>query len=161
MKGLLCGALPGDNVGFTVKNMFVSVASDSKNNSLMEAAGFTPQVISLNNLGHIGAEYAPVLDYHTAHIACKFAELRKKIDYHSGRKLEDGPKFLKLVMLPSWIWFLASPCVESFSDYPTLSHSAMRDMRQMVVAVGVVSSGEEGIWGWQSHQACPESSEAE
>src|SRR5437588_2422851 len=45
-----------------------------KNDPPMEAAGFTAQVIILNHPGQISAGYAPVLDCHTAHIACKFAE---------------------------------------------------------------------------------------
>ena len=79
----LSEALPGDNVGFNVKNVSVkdvrrgNVAGDSKNDPPMEAAGFTAQVIILNHPGQISAGYAPVLDCHTAHIACKFAELKK------------------------------------------------------------------------------------
>ncbi|MBZ3891518.1 Elongation factor 1-alpha 1 [Sciurus carolinensis] len=97
----LSEALPGDNVGFKVKNVSVkdvrrgNVAGDSKNDPPMEAAGFTAQLIILNHPGQISAGYAPVLDCHTAHISCKFAELKEKIDHHSGKKLEDGPKFLK------------------------------------------------------------------
>uniref|UniRef100_A0A8C0TLE7 Translation elongation factor EFTu/EF1A C-terminal domain-containing protein n=1 Tax=Canis lupus familiaris TaxID=9615 RepID=A0A8C0TLE7_CANLF len=97
----LSEALPGDNVGFNVKNVSVkdvhrgNVAGDSKNDPPMEVAGFTLQVIILNHPGQISAGYAPVLHCHTAHIACKFAELKEKIDHHSGKKLEDGPKFLK------------------------------------------------------------------
>ena len=90
----LSEALPGDSVGFNVKNMsvkdvrFGSVTGDSKNDPPMEAAGFTAQVIILNHPGQISAGYAPVLGCHTAHIACKFAELKKKIDCHSGKKLQ-------------------------------------------------------------------------
>ena len=46
----LSEALPGDTVGFNVKNVFVkdvrrgNVAGDSKNDPPMEAAGFTAQV---------------------------------------------------------------------------------------------------------------------
>uniref|UniRef100_A0A8C0PMA2 Elongation factor 1-alpha 1 n=1 Tax=Canis lupus familiaris TaxID=9615 RepID=A0A8C0PMA2_CANLF len=88
----LSEALPGDNVSFNVKNVSVkdvhrdNVADDSKNEPPMEAAGFTAQVIILNHPGQISAGYAPVLDCHTAHIACKFAELKEKIDRHSGKK---------------------------------------------------------------------------
>merc|ERR1712004_679376 len=62
-------ALPGDNVGFNVKNVSVkeirrgNVCSDSKNDP-----------------GEIRKGYSPVLDCHTAHIACKFEEMVEKID---------------------------------------------------------------------------------
>ena len=62
-----------------------------------------------------------MLDCHTAHIACKFAELKEKIDRRSGKKLEDNPKALKsgdaaiVDMIPG-----KPMCVESFSDYPPL-----------------------------------------
>ncbi|KAK7821217.1 hypothetical protein U0070_000163 [Myodes glareolus] len=123
--GALSEALPGDNVGFNVKNVSVkdvkrgNVAGDSKNDSPMEAAGFTAQVIILNHPGQISAGYAPVLDCHTAHLACTFAELKEKIDRLSGKKLEDGSKFLKsgdaaiVDMVPR-----KPMCVENFSDYP-------------------------------------------
>uniref|UniRef100_A0A8C2MNC8 EEF1A1 n=1 Tax=Cricetulus griseus TaxID=10029 RepID=A0A8C2MNC8_CRIGR len=119
----LSEALPGDNVGFNVKNV------DSKNDPPMEAAGFTAQVIILNHPGQISAGYASVLDCHTAHIASKFAELKEKIDCLSGKKLEDGPKFLKsgdaaiVGMVPG-----KPMCVESISDYPPLGRFAVHDM---------------------------------
>ena len=94
-------AFPGDNVGFNVKNMSVkdvpcgNVAGDSKNDPPMEAAGFTAQVIILNHPGQLSAGRAPALDGHTAHTACQLAQLKEKIDRHSGKKLENGPTFLK------------------------------------------------------------------
>uniref|UniRef100_A0A2K6R2Y2 Tr-type G domain-containing protein n=1 Tax=Rhinopithecus roxellana TaxID=61622 RepID=A0A2K6R2Y2_RHIRO len=149
----LSEALPGDNVGFNVKNVSVkdvrrgNVAGDSKNDPPMEAAGFTAQVIILNHPGQISAGYTPVLDCHTAHIACKFAELKEKIDRRSGKKLEDGPKFLKsgdaaiVDMVPG-----KPMCVESFSDYPPLGHFAVRDMRQ-TVALGVIKAVDKKAAG--------------
>merc|ERR1712023_504596 len=93
--------LPGDNVGFNVKNVSVkdirrgNVASDSKNDPAMGAASFNAQVIVLNHPGQVGAGYAPVLDCHTAHIACKFQTITEKMDRLSGKKMEDNPKFVK------------------------------------------------------------------
>uniref|UniRef100_A0A672N2J5 Elongation factor 1-alpha n=1 Tax=Sinocyclocheilus grahami TaxID=75366 RepID=A0A672N2J5_SINGR len=142
----LAEALPGDNVGFNVKNVSVkdirrgNVAGDSKNDPPQAAANFTAQVIILNHPGQISQGYAPVLDCHTAHIACKFAELKEKIDRRSGKKLEDNPKALKsgdaaiVEMIPG-----KPMCVESFSQYPPLGRFAVRDMRQ-TVAVGVIKA---------------------
>jgi len=142
----LVEGVPGDNVGFNIKNVSVKeirrgmVCSDSKNDPAKEAASFNAQVIVLNHPGQIGAGYSPVLDCHTAHIACKFAELIEKIDRRSGKKIEDAPKFVKsgdaaiVKMIPT-----KPMCVESFSEYPPLGRFAVRDMRQ-TVAVGVIKS---------------------
>jgi elongation factor 1-alpha len=140
---------PGDNVGFNVKNVSVKeirrgmVCSDTKNDPAKEAASFNAQIIVLNHPGQIAAGYSPVLDCHTAHIACKFAELIEKIDRRSGKKIEDAPKFVKsgdaaiVKMIPT-----KPMCVESFTEYPPLGRFAVRDMRQ-TVAVGVIKSVEK------------------
>merc|ERR1719146_333825 len=139
-------AIPGDNVGFNVKNVSIKelkrgfVASDSKNDPAKEAASFVAQVIIMNHPGQISQGYCPVLDCHTSHIACKFTELQVKMDKRSGKKLEDNPKFLKngeaglVELTPS-----KPMCVESFKSYPPLGRFAVRDMRQ-TVAVGVIKS---------------------
>jgi elongation factor 1-alpha len=145
----LSQAEPGDNVGFNVKNVSVkdikrgNVASDNKNDPAKGAKTFTAQVIVLNHPGEIGNGYSPVLDCHTAHIACKFEELQEKIDRRSGKKLEDFPKKVKsgdaaiVRMKPS-----KPMCVEAFQQYPPLGRFAVRDMRQ-TVAVGVIKSVEK------------------
>ena len=61
-----------------------NVCGDSKQDPPKEAASFLAQVIVLNHPGQIGAGYAPVLDCHTAHIACKFDTLTEKIDRRTG-----------------------------------------------------------------------------
>merc|ERR1711877_96993 len=102
--------------------------------------GFNAQVIVLNHPGQVGAGYAPVLDCHTAHIACKFGELLEKIDRRSGKSIEASPKYIKsgdaaiVKMIPS-----KPMCVEPFTEYPPLGRFAVRDMRQ-TVAVGVIKS---------------------
>merc|ERR1711997_25117 len=139
-------ALPGDNVGFNIKNVSVKdikrgyVASDSKNKPAAGVSDFTAQVIVLNHPGQVSNGYSPVLDCHTAHIACKFAEIKEKCDRRSGKKLEDDPKFIKsgdaaiVTLVPS-----KPMCVEAFVDFPPLGRFAVRDMRQ-TVAVGVIKS---------------------
>ena len=97
----LTEGLPGDNVGFNVKNVSVkeirrgNVAGDSKNDPPKGCDSFNAQVIVLNHPGQVGAGYAPVLDCHTAHIACKFSEILEKIDRRTGKSIENNPKFIK------------------------------------------------------------------
>ncbi|CAI9157986.1 unnamed protein product [Rangifer tarandus platyrhynchus] len=149
----LSEAIPGDNVGFNVKNVSVkdvrhgNVAGDSKNDPPMEAAGFTAQVIILKHPGQISAGYAPVLDCHTAHTASKFAELKEKIDRRYGKKLEDGPKFLKPGDAAIIDTVSGNPrCVEIFSDFPPLGRFAVCDMRQ-TVAVDVIKAVDKKAAG--------------
>ncbi|CAM9209248.1 unnamed protein product [Heterosigma akashiwo] len=142
-------AVPGDNVGFNVKNVSVkdikrgNVASDSKNDPAMGCANFTAQVIIMNHPGQIQKGYSPVLDCHTAHVACKFADISQKMDRRSGKTLEENPKFVKngdaciATLEPS-----KPMCVEAFSEYPPLGRFAVRDMRQ-TVAVGVIKAVEK------------------
>lgn len=142
----LSEAVPGDNVGFNVKNVSVKelrrgfVAGDSKASPPRGAADFTAQVIVLNHPGQIANGYTPVLDCHTAHIACKFAEIKEKCDRRTGKTTEENPKSIKsgdaaiVNLVPS-----KPLCVESFSEFPPLGRFAVRDMRQ-TVAVGVIKS---------------------
>ena len=142
----LTEAVPGDNVGFNVKNVSVkeirrgNVAGDSKRDPPKEAETFTAQVIIMNHPGEIKNGYAPVLDCHTAHIACVFQELKEKIDRRTGKTVEENPKAVK--SKDSAIVELKPKkpmCVESFQEYPPLGRFAVRDMKQ-TVAVGIIKA---------------------
>jgi len=139
-------AQPGDNIGFNVKNLAVNlirrgyVCGDMKNDPPKAVEKFTAQVIILNHPGQIAVGYTPVLDCHTAHIACKFTTLLEKLDKRSGKKVEDNPKAVKkndaaiVELTPT-----KPMCVEDYVTYPPLGRFAVRDMRQ-TVAVGVIKS---------------------
>merc|ERR1712013_371313 len=73
----LTEAVPGDNVGFNVRNVSVkdirrgNVASDSSNDPAKEARMFTAQV------------------------ACRFDKILQKMDRRTNKLLEENPKFVK------------------------------------------------------------------
>jgi elongation factor 1-alpha len=137
-------AIPGDNVGFNVKGLSVQdikrgyVASDAKNVPAQDTDNFKAQVIVMHHPGQIMNGYAPVLDCHTCHIACKFAEIENKMDKRTGKVTEELPKAIKsgdaaiVKMIPS-----KPMVIEAFSEFPPLGRFAVRDMKQ-TVAVGVV-----------------------
>jgi len=145
-------AFPGDNVGFNVKNLSIKdikrgmVAGDTKNDPPQGVESFEAQVIVLNHPNQIAAGYCPVLDCHTAHIACKFERLINKLNKRTGQVEEADPKAIKsgdasiVQLIPT-----KPLCVESFSDYPPLGRFAVRDMRQ-TVAVGVIKKVTKGAW---------------
>jgi len=116
------------------------VVGDAKVDPPCAAESFTAQIIIINHPGEIFPGYSPVLDCHTAHVACTFAEIISKIDRRSGKELEEKPTSLKngdsaiVKLVPS-----KPLCVEVFSEYAALGRFAIRDMKQ-TVAVGVVKS---------------------
>merc|ERR1712194_565135 len=135
-------AVPGDNVGFNVKNLSVkdirrgNVCGDSKNDPPKEAVSFNAQVIIMEHPGQIS-------NGHTAHIACKFDNIYEKLDPRTSKKTEDNPKFVKKndACMPKLV--PTKPmCVEAFKSYAPLGRFAVRDMRQ-TVAVGVIKDVEK------------------
>ena len=142
-------AIPGDNVGFNVKGLSVTdikrgyVASDAKNVPAKDTEFFKAQVIVMNHPGQIMNGYAPVLDCHTCHIACKFAEIENKMDKRTGKVTEEFPKFIKSGDAGIVKMIASKPMVvEAFNEFPPLGRFAVRDMKQ-TVAVGVVKATEK------------------
>jgi len=129
-------AIPGDNVGFNVKGLSVTdikrgyVASDTKREPAMDTEYFKAQVIVMNHPGKIQNGYAPVLDCHTCHIACKFAEIENKMDKRTGKVTEEFPKHIQtgdaaiVKMIPS-----KPMVVEAFNEFAPLGRFAVRDMK--------------------------------
>jgi len=140
-------AAPGDNVGFNIKGLSIkdiargNVASNSKDHPAKQVRRFYAQVIVLNH-NNVTDNYTPVLDCHTAHIACKFNTIVSEIDPRNGSEKRKASEDTKLtlkknqacmaVMLPT-----KKMCVEAYSDFPPLGRFAIRDMRR-TVAVGVI-----------------------
>ena len=141
---ILPEAGPGDNIGFNVRNVSVKdikrgfVASDANNNPAAQAEKITAQIIIMNHPNQISAGYSPVIDCHTAHIACRFDKLLEKIDKRTGKVTEAEPKSLKngeaamIELIPN-----KPLCAETYKEFPPLGRFAVRDMKQ-TVAVGVI-----------------------
>ncbi|KAJ7754685.1 translation elongation factor 1a [Mycena maculata] len=138
---------PGDQVGFSLLQAVSvndiprgNVASDSKNDPAKEAASMTAQIIVIAHANKISAGYTPILECHTASVACTFAELLQKVDRRTNKLFESKPNFIKtgdccvVKLIPS-----RPLCVEAYGEYPPLGRFVVRDMRQ-IVAVGVIMS---------------------
>lgn len=139
----LTQAVPGDNVGFNVKNV------DKKDVKRGEVVGpvssppkvaqeFTAQIVVLEHPTAIGKGYTPVFHLHTAQIACTIVELVEKKDPKTGATMQKNPDFLKsgdvaIVKIKP----LKPVVVEKFQEFPPLGRFAIRDMGQ-TVAAGVV-----------------------
>jgi len=139
-------ALPGDNVGFNVRNLDMKniyrgavIAEDKARCAVVNTTGtFTAQVIVIWHPTAVAAGYTPVVHSHTAQIACKLTEIDKKMDPKTGQVTEDKPQFLKkgeagiIKMQP-----IKKFPLEKFKEFPELGRVAVRDMGR-TVAVGVV-----------------------
>ena len=137
-------AIPGDNVGFNVKGILRRelkrgyVCGDAMNDPPKEVENFIAHIVALFHPGRICKGYVPMVHCHTAHIACKFTEIKHKLDRKTGEVIEDSPQYIKsgeaaiVVLTP-----LKPMVVEKFEDYPQLGRFVITDMRQ-TVAVGVI-----------------------
>ncbi|UJR17806.1 hypothetical protein I4U23_004705 [Adineta vaga] len=140
---------PGDNLGFNIRGIGFRelrrgfVCSDATNDPAREAVSFTAQIIVLHHPNQICQGYTPVIDCHTAHVACRFVELISKICRRTGKVTEETPKYIKsgesgiVKLIP-----IKPVCVEKFSDYPALGRFAVRDLKQ-TVAVGIIIDVEK------------------
>merc|ERR1712093_375122 len=139
----LAQAAPGDNVGFNIKGLSVkqinrgNVASDAKKCPAKPVRRFLAQVIVLKHK-QIKSGYTPVLDCHTAHIACKFNTVLSKLDARTGKVAALLPSAVKTGDAAMVALTPTKPmCLEAYSAFAPLGRFAVRDMRH-TVAVGIV-----------------------
>merc|ERR1712032_1463678 len=139
----LDSAKPGDNVGFNVKGLSIkqinrgNVTSDAKSKPAQPVRRFLAQVIILKHK-QIKSGYTPVLDCHTAHIACKFNTVLAKLDARTGNITAYMPAAVKSGDAAMVALTPTKPmCLESYSQFAPLGRFAVRDMRH-TVAVGIV-----------------------
>ena len=143
----LTEAGPGCNVGLNVKGVAVKdirrgfVTSNADDNPAFGVSSFEGQVVVLNHPGEIREGFTPIIDCHTAHVACVFSEIKQKIDRKTGEALdldpEDGIKMGEACIVEMEPTKPLS--LERYDEYPPLGRFSVRDMRH-TVAVGVVKS---------------------
>ena len=99
---------------------------------------FDAQLIILDHPGKIFVGYTPVLDCHTAHVACRIVKLKQKLDRKTGEVIEENPVFVVKNDVCLVTFEPTKPlCVETFAEFPPLGRFAVRDMKS-TVAVGVI-----------------------
>lgn len=138
-------AVPGDNVGFSVKGVSNAknlkkgmVVGEKGANQPKQVESFQAQVIIMNHPKEIVPGYTPVLDCHTCHLACKFEKFLQKIDQRTMKPTEENPeKAKKGECIMAEIKPTKPMCVEAYTDFPALGRFAVRDMKR-TVAVGII-----------------------
>jgi len=136
-------AEPGDNIGFNIRGISKDdirrgdVGGHSDNPPTV-AKEFIGQIIVIYHPTAVAAGYTPVLHAHTGQVACRFAELIRKLDPRTGHTVEEKPAFLKtgdgaVVRFEP----LHPIAIEAYSDFPELGRFAVRDMGT-TIAAGVV-----------------------
>jgi len=136
-------AEPGDNIGFNVRGVSKrdikrGDVAGHLDNPPSVAKEFIGQIIVIHHPTAIAAGYTPVLHAHTAQVACRFAELIKKIDPRTGQTIEENPAFLKtgdsaIVRFQP----LRPIAIETYTDFPEIGRFAIRDMGT-TIAAGIV-----------------------
>lgn len=145
-------AEPGDNIGFSIRGLTMEDVHrgdvlgrpDNPPTVITPNGNFTGQVIVIWHPTAVAQGYTPVIHAHTAQVAAKFVELKKKLDQKTGAVIEDSPKFIKkneaaiVTMSP-----IKKLCLEKYEDIPEMGRFAVRDMGR-TVAVGIVKDIETG-----------------
>jgi len=136
-------AEPGDNIGFNVrgvskKDVRRGDVCGHPDNPPTVAREFIGQIIVIHHPTAIAAGYTPVLHAHTAQVACRFAELIKKIDPRTGQTIEENPSYLKTGDSAIVKFEPLRPIpIEVYTEFPELGRFAIRDMGT-TIAAGVV-----------------------
>ncbi|TNV82377.1 hypothetical protein FGO68_gene4424 [Halteria grandinella] len=134
----------GDCIGFVLKCIGKNdiwrgcVVSDAKNDPAEETESFLGQIIIIGHPGKIKNGYTPIIDCHTAHVACEFKKIESIVDKKTGKVITEQPESVKngdqciVRMVPK-----KPLCVEPFKLYPPLGRFVVRDMN-LIIAVGIV-----------------------
>lgn len=133
-------AAPGDNIGFSIRGLGVN---DMKRGDVVGlisnpptvAKEFTAQIVVLQHPNVITKGYTPVFHVNTAHVACKIAEIVKKMNPATGETVAEHPDYIKAGDTAVIKVVPAKPLViEKNKDLPQLSRFAIRDMGLTIAA---------------------------
>ncbi len=133
-------AKPGDNIGFNVRGV---TKDQIKRGDVCGPASepptvakeFTAQIVVLSHPTAISKGYTPVVHVHTAQVACKFKEIKQKINPATGQVVAENPDFIKTGDAAIVVLEPQKPLViEPRNKIPKLASFAIRDMGQTVGA---------------------------
>jgi elongation factor 1-alpha len=137
-------AIPGDNVGFNIKNVD---KKDIKRGDVVGpvsnppsvASEFTALIIVLQHPNVIARGYTPVFHIHTAQLACTITDILEKKDPKTGQTTETNPDTIKTGDAAVVKIKPTKPiAVEKYSDFPQLGRFAIRDMGETIGAGRII-----------------------
>ncbi|EAR84547.1 translation elongation factor Tu protein (macronuclear) [Tetrahymena thermophila SB210] len=142
-------AIPGDNMGFSIKGIETSeiqtgnVASDAERDPAMKAISFLAQIVLLESSKQIEVGQISQLFIHYTQVECRIKRIIHKIDNRTGIILEENPiSVSKGGSALAEIEPLQPLCIEEYSQYPPLGRFILKDSDQ-TTAVGIVQKVEK------------------
>ncbi|KAL4450493.1 hypothetical protein ABPG74_019391 [Tetrahymena malaccensis] len=144
-------AIPGDNMGFSIKGIEASeikqgnVASDAERDPAMKTLSFIAQIVLLESSKQIEVGFISQLNVHYSKIDCRIKKIMFKTDNRTGNLLEENPKSIsKRDSAFVEIEPLELLCIEEYSQYPPLGRFILIDSDQ-IIAVGIVQKAVKQI----------------
>ena len=154
-------ALPGDNIGFNVRNVNSKqiqrglVASDAENKPASEVVEFEAQVVIMNHPNEIKKGYTPIMFVHTAMVAVRIEEIKEKVDRRTGQVVDKNPESIKTGDAALVRFVPTKPlCIEAYMDYAPLGRFILRDM-QNTIGVGIVRSIKKKVASSENKDEAP------
>ena len=133
-------ANPGDNVGISIRgigktDMKRGDMIGEANNAPSVAKEFTANIFVMKHPSVLTVGYSPVFHINTAQVSCRVSEIIRKIDPSTGETIEKNPDMLRNGDFAEIKCIPNRPiCIETASDFPSLSRIAIRDMGKTVAA---------------------------
>ena len=144
-------AVPGDNVGMTIKGLDKNNMPKSGDLIFRPSEGmvtptksFVAQVVVQEHPGQLKVGFSPIIYCRTAKTACKMAKINWKMGKKTGNQKLENPQFLERGESAEVVFEPMKPfIVEAFDKVPGMGRIAVMDSNALVMLGKVLSVESE------------------